>query len=190
MPERAGRVGDGIAESTGFARQARTARDGQTGAEASMLIDQVVSRANLIRAYDRVVRNKGAAGVDGMTVDDLMPYCREHWFRIREELLTGTYHPQPVRKVVIPKPGGKGMRTLGVPTVLDRLIQQALLQILQPIFDSTFSDASFGFRPGRSTHQAVRRARDHIAAGYRWTVDMDLEKFLETSPYYTPFHES
>jgi RNA-directed DNA polymerase len=179
MPERAGRVGDGIAESTGFARQARTARDGQAGAEAPMLIDQVVSRENLIRAYDRVVRNQGAAGVDGMTVDDLMPYCREHWSRIREALLTGTYDPQAVRKVQIPKPDGKGVRTLGIPTVLDRLIQQALLQVLQPIFDPTFSDASFGFRPGRSTHQAVKRARDHIAAGYRWTVDMDLEKFFD-----------
>ena len=190
MPERAGRVGDGIAEGTGTARQARTAQHGQTGAEAPMLIDQVVSRENLIRAHDRVVRNQGAAGVDGIAVDDLMPYCREHWSRIREALLNGTYRPQPVRKVEIPKPGGKGMRTLGIPTVLDRLIQQALLQVLQPIFDPTFSDASFGFRPGRSTHQAVQRARDHIAAGYRWTVDMDLEKFLETSPYYTPFHDS
>ena len=144
-----------------------------------MLIDQVVSRENLIRAHKRVVRNKGAAGVDGMTVNDLMPYCREHWSRIREELLSGRYQPQPVRKVEIPKPGGQGVRTLGIPTVLDRLIQQALLQVLQPIFDPTFSDASFGFRPGRSTHQAVLRARDHIAAGYRWTVDMDLEKFFD-----------
>ena len=179
MPERAGKAGDGIAEDSGHARQARTARDGQAGAEAPMLIDQVVSRENLIRAYERVVRNQGAAGVDGMTVDDLMPYCREHWSRTREALLTGTYQPQPVRKVEIPKPGGKGKRTLGIPTVLDRMIQQALLQVLQPIFDSTFSDASFGFRPGRSTHQAVRRARDHIAAGYRWTVDTDLEKFFD-----------
>ena len=144
-----------------------------------MLIDQVVSRENLIRAHKRVVRNKGAAGVDGMTVNDLMPYCREHWSGIREELLSGRYQPQPVRKVEIPKPGGQGVRTLGIPTVLDRLIQHALLQVLQPIFDPTFSDASFGFRPGRSTHQAVLRARDHIAAGYRWTVDMDLEKFFD-----------
>ena len=179
MPERAGRVGDGIAEGTGTARQARTAQHERTGAEAPMLIDQVVSRENLIRAHKRVVRNKGAPGVDGMTVDDLMPYCREHWSRIREALLNGTYQPQPVRKVEIPKPGGKGVRTLGIPTVLDRLIQQALLQVLQPIFDPTFSDASFGFRPGRSTHHAVQRARDHIAAGYRWTVDMDLEKFFD-----------
>jgi RNA-directed DNA polymerase len=144
-----------------------------------MLIDQVVSRENLIRAYERVVRNKGAAGVDGMPVNALMPYCREHWFRIREALLSGTYQPQPVRTVEIPKPDGKGMRMLGIPTVLDRMIQQALLQVLQPIFDPTFSDASFGFRPGRSTHQAVQRAREHIAAGHRWTVDMDLEKFFD-----------
>ena len=179
MPERTGRVGDGIAESTDLARQARTARGGHTEAEAPMLIDQVVSRKNLIRAYERVVRNRGAAGVDGMTVDGLKPYCRQHWSRIRAELLNGTYRPQPVRKVGIPKPDGKGVRTLGIPTVLDRLIQQALLQILQPIFDPTFSDASFGFRPGRSTHQAVQRAREHIAAGYRWTVDTDLEKFFD-----------
>ena len=178
-PERTGRVGDGIAEGTGTARQTRTAQHAQTGAEAPMLIDQVVSRENLIRAYEHVVRNKGAAGVDGMTVDDLMPYCREHWSRIRDELLSGTYEPQPVRKVEIPKPGGKGKRMLGIPTVLDRLIQQALLRVLQPIFGATFSDASFGFRPGRSTHQAMQRARDHIAAGYRWTVDMDLEKFFD-----------
>jgi RNA-directed DNA polymerase len=179
MSEQAGKVSDGIAEDTGDARQARTARSGQDGAETPILIDQVVSRKNLIRAYERVVRNKGAAGVDGMTVDDLMPHCREHWSRIREELLHGTYCPQPVRKVEIPKPGGKGMRTLGIPTVMDRLIQQALLQVLQPIFDPTFSDASFGFRPGRSTHQAIVQARAHMASGYRWVVDMDLEKFFD-----------
>ena len=179
MSEQAGKVSDGIAEDTGDARQACTARNGRDGAETPILIDQVVSRANLIRAYERVVRNKGAAGVDGMTVDDVMPYCREQWSRIREELLNGTYRPQPVRKVEIPKPGGKGMRTLGIPTVMDRLIQQALLQVLQPIFDPTFSDASFGFRPGRSTHQAIVHARAHMASGRRWVVDMDLEKFFD-----------
>ena len=136
-------------------------------------------RENLLAAHARVVRNGGAPGVDGMTVDDLMPYCRQHWARIREQLLSGTYVPQPVRRVEIPKPDGKGVRTLGIPTVLDRFIQQALLQVLSPIFDPTFSDASFGFRPGRSAHQAVQRAREHIAAGHRWVVDMDLEKFFD-----------
>jgi group II intron reverse transcriptase/maturase len=141
-------------------------------------MEEVVSRENLLLAYRRVKRNKGAPGVDGTTVDDLMPYCREHWSGIREQLLSGTYRPQPVRQVEIPKPGG-GVRTLGIPTVLDRLIQQALLQVLTPIFDPTFSEHSFGFRPGRSAHQAVRSARSHMAHGYRWVVDMDLEKFFD-----------
>ena len=144
-----------------------------------MLIEQVVQRDNLLAAYARVRANKGAAGVDGMSVDDLADFCRGHWPRIREQLLGGTYVPRPVRKVEIPKPDGNGVRTLGIPTVLDRLIQQALLQVLTPIFDPGFSDASFGFRPGRSTHQAVLRARQHMAAGHRWVVDMDLEKFFD-----------
>jgi len=122
--------------------------------------------------HKRVVQSGGAPGVDGMTVEDLMPYCREHWARIREALLSGTYLPQAVRRVDIPKPDGKGIRTLGIPTVLDRLIQQALLQMLQPIFDPTFSDGSFGYRPQRSAHGAVRRAREHMAAGHRWVVDL------------------
>jgi RNA-directed DNA polymerase len=130
-------------------------------------------------AHKRVVRNGGAAGVDGMTVDELMPYCREHWSRIREGIRSGIYVPQPVRRVEIPKPGGKGTRTLGIPTVLDRMIQQALLQVLTPIFDPTFSESSFGFRPGRSAHDAVRQAREHIAEGARWVVDLDLEKFFD-----------
>jgi RNA-directed DNA polymerase len=138
-----------------------------------------VRRENLVAAHARVVRNGGAPGIDGMTVDDLMPYCRQHWARIRDQLLSGTYVPQPVRRVEIPKPDGKGMRVLGIPTVLDRFIQQALLQVLSPIFDPTFSDASYGFRPGRSTHQAVQRAREHIVAGHRWVVDVDLEKFFD-----------
>jgi RNA-directed DNA polymerase len=142
-------------------------------------MEEVLRRENLIRAHARVVHNGGAAGVDGMAVDELMAYCREHWARLREALLGATYVPQAVRRVDIPKPGGTGTRTLGIPTVLDRLIQQALLQVLQPIFDPTFSDGSFGFRPGRSAHDAVRRVRVHIAAGYRWVVDMDLEKFFD-----------
>jgi RNA-directed DNA polymerase len=138
-----------------------------------------VRRENLVAAHARVVRNGGAPGIDGMTVDDLMPYCRQHWVRIREQLLSGTYVPQPVRRVEIPKPEGKGVRMLGIPTVLDRFIQQALLQVLSPIVDPTFSDASCGFRPGRSTHQAVQRARSYVAAGHRWVVDVDLEKFFD-----------
>ena len=144
-----------------------------------MLMEQVVCRENMLAAYRRVVRNKGAAGVDGMTVQHLWGFCQAHWEGVREQLLSGAYRPQPVRKVEIPKPGGSGMRMLGIPTVLDRLIQQALLQVLTPLFDPTFSKHSFGFRPGRSTHQAVRSARSHMACGYRWVVDMDLEKFFD-----------
>jgi len=178
-PEQPRKVGDGIAEDTGAARQADTACRESAGDEASMLLEEVLRPENLRAAYKRVVGNKGAAGVDGVGVHDLKAYLDEHWARIREDLLSGRYRPQPVRRVEIPKPGGKGTRMLGIPTVLDRLIQQALLQVLTPIFDPTFSDASYGFRPGRSTHQAVLRAREHIAAGYRWVVDMDLEKFFD-----------
>jgi len=178
-PEQPRKVGDGIAEDTGAARHADTACRESAGDEASMLLEEVLRRENLTEAYKRVVRNKGAAGVDGVTVHELKAYLAEHWARIREDLLSGNYRPQPVRRVEIPKPGGKGTRMLGIPTVMDRLIQQALLQALTPIFDPTFSDASYGFRPGRSTHQAVLRAREYIAAGYRWVVDMDLEKFFD-----------
>ncbi len=144
-----------------------------------MLMEEVVRGENLLAAHARVVANGGAPGVDGMTVDELMAYCREHWPRIREELLSGTYEPRAVRRVEIPKPGG-GVRMLGIPTVLDRMIQQALHQVLAPIFDPTFSADSYGFRPGRSAHQAVERAREHIAAGHRWVVDLDLAKFFDT----------
>jgi len=161
-----------------MARQASTASTDQAGDETTCLMEQVVQRSNLLVAYARVVRNGGAPGVDAMTVTDLEGYCRQHWPRVREELLSGQYRPQPVRCVEIPKPNG-GVRTLGIPTVLDRLIQQALLQVLQPLIDPTFSDGSFGFRPGRGTHDAVLRAREHIAAGHRWVVDMDLEKFFD-----------
>jgi RNA-directed DNA polymerase len=142
-------------------------------------MEEVLRRENLMAAHGRVVQNGGAPGVDGMTVDDLMPHCQKHWPRIREELLSGGYRPQPVRRVEIPKPDGKGRRTLGIPTVLDRLIQQALLQALQPRIDPTFSNNSYGFRPGRSAHDAVLRAREHMAAGHRWVVDLDIEKFFD-----------
>jgi RNA-directed DNA polymerase len=168
----------GTAKVGGAARQALTARGENAGTKDGALFEEVLRRDNVLAAYERVVRNGGAPGVDGMTVDELMGHCRKHWTRIREELLHEKYQPQPVRKVEIPKPDG-GIRTLGIPTVLDRMIQQALLQILQPIFDSTFSDGSFGYRPGRSAQQAVERCREHIRAGYRWVVDLDLEKFFD-----------
>jgi len=179
MPEPTREVGGGTAEVAGPERQACAARTEEAGDEASMLMAKVVSRANMLAAFERVWRNGGAPGVDGMTVGDLWAYCQEHWARVREQLLGGTYVPQPVRRVDIPKPGGQGLRTLGIPTVLDRMIQQALLQVLQPLFDPSFSEASFGFRPGRGTHDAVRRARSHLAAGHRWVVDLDLEKFFD-----------
>jgi RNA-directed DNA polymerase len=141
-------------------------------------MEQVVSRQNMLAAYHRVVRNAGAAGVDGISVDELGSYCTEHWETIRQQLLEGTYRPQPVRAVAIPKPGG-GERVLGIPTVIDRMIQQAVLQILTPMFDPHFSEASYGFRPGRSAHGAVARAREHIETGHRWVVDIDLERFFD-----------
>lgn len=144
-----------------------------------MTMEEVLRRENMLEAYRRVMKNGGAPGMDGITVQQLAQSLRERWELIREELLGARYMPQPVRKVEIPKPGGKGKRTLGIPTVIDRTIQQALLQVLQPNFDATFSDSSFGFRPRRSAHQAIGRAREHIRAGHRWVVDMDLEKFFD-----------
>jgi len=145
----------------------------------TQLMNAVVERENMIEAIHRVERNKGAAGVDKMPVSELRPYLKEHWSRIKEELLGGSYRPSAVREVMIPKPGGKGMRKLGIPTVVDRLIQQALHQVLSPIFDPFFSDHSYGFRPGRSAHQAVLRAREYVTGGRRWVVDMDLKKFFD-----------
>jgi RNA-directed DNA polymerase len=143
-----------------------------------MVMEEVLRRETMLRAYQRVKSNRGAPGIDGMTVEDLGSHLVRHWEAIREELLAGRYRPAPVRSVEIAKPSG-GVRRLGIPTVLDRLIQQALLQVLQPHFDATFSEESFGFRPGRSAHQAVMRARAHIAAGYRWVVDVDLKDFFD-----------
>ena len=142
------------------------------------LMDQIVARGNLVRALKRVRANQGSAGVDGVTVDVLPDYLREHWKTIREQLLTGHYQPSAVRRVEIPKPGG-GVRRLGIPTVLDRFIQQAVLQALQPRIDPTFSEHSYGFRPGRSAHQAVRQAQRHVQDGRRWVVDVDLEQFFD-----------
>ena len=157
-----------------------TASRGHSETEANeRLMELVVSRDTMMAAYRRVLANKGSAGVDDMPVEALKPYLKEHLATIRDDLLAGRYQPSPVRKVEIPKPGGKGMRLLGIPTVVDRLIQQALHQVLMPIFDPNFSTSSYGFRPGRSAHQAVLAARGHVASGRRWVVDMDLEKFFD-----------
>jgi RNA-directed DNA polymerase len=145
---------------------------------SSDLMERVCERPNLQAALKRVRQNAGSPGIDGMTVEELPDHLRGHWPRLREELLAGRYQPQPVRRVTIPKPGG-GERELGIPTVLDRFIQQALLQVLQPLFDPTFSDASYGFRPGRSAHDAVRRAQAYVQEGRSFVVDMDLEKFFD-----------
>lgn len=155
------------------------ATEEQSRPEAEHLMEAVVERKNMGRAYKRVVSNKGSAGIDEMSVEDLGAHLREHWPQIKEQLLQGTYEPQPVRGVEIPKPGKKGKRRLGIPTVVDRLIQQAILQVLHPVFDPGFSGSSYGFRPGRSAHQAVLKAQEHAQAGYTWVVDLDLEKFFD-----------
>lgn len=141
-------------------------------------IEAVVSRENLKLALARVVKNAGAAGIDEMTVKELPEFLKTEWSRIKEELLTGSYQPNPVKRVEIPKPDG-GIRKLGIPTVLDRFIQQAVLQVLQSEWDKTFSEASYGFRPGRNAHQAVAKAEEHLQASYAWVVDIDLEKFFD-----------
>jgi group II intron reverse transcriptase/maturase len=143
-----------------------------------LLMEQAVGRANALAALKRVKQNQGSPGVDGMTVDDLSPYLAEHWETIRDQLLAGRYQPQPVRGAEIQKAGG-GTRQLGIPTVLDRFIQQCLLQVLQPQFDPTFSEHSHGFRPGRSAHDAVRAAQKYIQSGLRWVADVDLAKFFD-----------
>lgn len=146
-------------------------------AEGLTLWEQMLSAQNLGRALKRVESNRGAPGVDGLATHELRGWLRRHWGQVRAALDAGTYQPQPVRRVVIPKPGG-GSRNLGVPAVLDRLIQQAIAQVLTPIFDPQFSGASFGFRPGKSAHRAVQVARRAVADGLRWVVDVDLDRVL------------
>lgn len=153
-------------------------RKAESPAIGEQLMEEVCERGNCKQALARVKANKGSPGVDGRTVQELPGYLKQHWPAVREQLLSGTYKPQPVKRVEIPKPGG-GVRKLGIPTVLDRFIQQAVMQVLQRRWDRTFSEHSYGFRPGRSAHQAVERARQYIAAGYRWVVDLDLEKFFD-----------
>src|SRR5208283_3594532 len=142
------------------------------------LMEEVCEREYCKQALARVRRNKGSPGVDGMTVHELTGYLKEHWPAIREQLLSGTYKPQPVKRVEIPKPDG-GVRQLGIPTVLDRMVQQAVMQVLQGRWDAEFSEHSHGFRPGRSAHQAVAKAQQFVASGRRWVVDLDLEKFFD-----------
>jgi len=153
-------------------------RQSESPAIGQQLMEEVCERENCKQALARVKANKGSAGVDGMTVQQLPEHLKQHWPAIREQLLSGTYTPQPVRRVEIPKPDG-GVRKLGIPTVLDRFIQQSVMQVLQRRWDRTFSEHSYGFRPGRSAHQAVEAAQKYIAAGYRWCVDLDLEKFFD-----------
>src|SRR6266852_3729384 len=151
----------------------------ESPASTNRLMEEVCERGNLKEALRRVKANKGSPGVDGMTVGGITGYLKQHWPAIREQLLQGTYEPQPVRRVEIPKPDGGGVRKLGIPSVLDRFIQQAVMQVLQRRWDRTFSNHSYGFRPGRSAHQAVARAQQYIVEGHGWCVDLDLEKFFD-----------
>ncbi len=175
-----------MAEDTGEAQRAAmegtesfaAKRRTESPAIGEQLMEEVCERENCKQALARVKANKGTAGVDGMSVHELADFLKQHWPAIREQLLSGTYKPQPVKRVEIPKPDG-GVRKLGIPTVLDRFIQQAVMQVLQRRWDRTFSEHSYGFRSGRSAHQAVEAAQRYIAEGYRWCVDLDLEKFFD-----------
>src|SRR5215471_3836607 len=151
----------------------------ESPANTRRIMEQICERDNLREALQRVKGNRGSAGVDGMTVDDLSAHLKAHWPAIREQLLSGTYRPKPVRRVEIPKPDGGGVRKLGIPTVLDRFVQQAVMQVLQRQWDPTFSHHSYGFRPRRTAHQAVAQAQQYIAQGYGWVTDLDLEKFFD-----------
>ena len=162
----------------GNGAEMNTAATGRTKAEALITIEAVISRENLMLAYQRVVENKGAAGVDNLSVTALKPWLQQHWPSVRQALIEGRYLPQRIRKVDIPKPNGD-VRTLGIPTVVDRLIQQAIAQTLSPYVEPTFSESSYGFRPNRNAWQAVQQAQHYIQSGKRWVVDMDLEKFFD-----------
>jgi RNA-directed DNA polymerase len=152
--------------------------DERSGLDTLQLMERIVEGGNLRRALNRVQQNEGSPGVDGLTVEALPAYLREHWPTIRERLLMGRYQPSVVKRVEIPKPGG-GVRMLGIPTVLDRFIQQAVLQVLQPAIDPTFSESSYGFRPGRRAQDAVCQAQRYVQSGRRWVVDVDLEQFFD-----------
>jgi len=147
--------------------------------ESDRLMEEIVDRKNMLEALKRVTRNKGKPGIDGMTVIELGTYIENHWEQIKQDLLQGTYEPKPVKRVYMDKPSKGGKRALGIPCVLDRLIQQMILQVLQKYIDPTFSDNSYGFRPNRSAHQAISKAQEYIKSGHTWVVDMDLEKFFD-----------
>ena len=157
------------------AEQSSAQGEGKSSAE---LWARVWANQNVVRALERVERNGGAPGIDGMTVEELRPYLREHWLELRAALDQQSYQPSPVRRVEIPKPDG-GVRLLGIPNVLDRFLQQAIAQMLTPLFEPIFSPHSYGFRPGRSAHDAVKQAQEYVEAGYEWAVDIDLEKFFD-----------
>lgn len=154
-------------------------REVESLASGERLMEEVIEARNLKEAVKRVKANKGSPGIDGMTVGELSGFLKRHWSEIREQMLEGTYKPQPVLRVEIEKPDGSGMRKLGIPTVVDRFLQQAVMQVLQKYWDRSFSEHSYGFRPGRNAHQAVTKAQEYIAQGYRWVVDLDLEKFFD-----------
>jgi group II intron reverse transcriptase/maturase len=179
-PGKLGRNAGGQSEAAPEAMrdEARTARHETEGSGRDGLLAQALAAANMVLAWKRVKANRGSAGVDGRTIAETAEYLKTHWPRIREALLDGSYRPQAVRRVQIRKPGG-GVRELGIPTVTDRLIQQALLQVLQPKIDPTFSEHSYGFRPGRRAHDAVLDAQRYVQDGYRVVVDVDLEKFFD-----------
>jgi len=170
--------GEARASAVGGTELSVAEHDTESPASGDRLMEEVCQRSNLKEALTRVKANRGSPGVDGMRVGELEGYLRKNWSGIREQLLSRTYKPECVRRVEIPKPGG-GVRKLGIPTVLDRFIQQAVLQVLQRYLDQTFSDHSYGFRPGRSAHQALAEAQRHLADGYTWVVDIDLEKFFD-----------
>jgi RNA-directed DNA polymerase len=178
QPERSD-GGNGAAGPEAGRDETRPAGHGQEGLGRVDLLQQVLTRENMAAAWKRVKANKGSAGVDGLSIDQTVEYLKTHWAKIRTELIDGSYRPQAVRRVEIPKSGGGGMRELGIPTVVDRLIQQALLQVLQPLIDPTFSEHSYGFRPGRSAHGAVLQAQRHVQEGFQIVVDVDLEKFFD-----------
>ena len=179
-PGQPGRFGQGggEAEPAPKSDEAWSARHDPEGLGRVDLLEQALARENMVMAWKRVKANKGSAGVDGLSIQETVEYLRIHWPRIRQELVAGVYRPQPVRRVAIPKPGG-GARELGIPTVTDRLIQQAVLQVLQPLLDPTFSEHSHGFRPGRRAHDAVLEAQRYVQDGLAIVVDVDLEKFFD-----------